>query len=138
MINPNLYLQCCQPAQNLPRSQFLFHKNGSLHDFYTMTLVMSGSKLVSFLRIKMLLPATTATISPLIYNECLSLRNTTISKVRECVKLKQFSFIFKKTQDIVKFLWLSLQFVENPREIIWCKNSNFFLKGKEKKLFHIL
>ena len=23
-----------------PRSQFLFHKNGSLHDFYTMTLTM--------------------------------------------------------------------------------------------------
>ena len=86
-------------AHNQPKSLFsvlptspkpakisiFFHKNGSLHDFYVMTLVMSGSKLVSFLRIKMLLPATTATISPLIYNECLSLRNTIISKVREYV-----------------------------------------------------
>ena len=31
----------CQLAQNQPKSHFLFHKNVSLHNFYTMTLVKS-------------------------------------------------------------------------------------------------
>ena len=29
------FLKYCQPAQNQPKSHLLFHKNGSLHDFYT-------------------------------------------------------------------------------------------------------
>ena len=33
-----LFFQYCQPAQNLPKSHFLFHKNVSLRDFYIMTL----------------------------------------------------------------------------------------------------
>ena len=32
------FFQSCQPAQNLPKTHFLFHKNVSLHDFYIMTL----------------------------------------------------------------------------------------------------
>ena len=30
-----------RPAQNQPKSHILFHKNGSLHDFYIMTLQAS-------------------------------------------------------------------------------------------------
>ena len=33
-----IFFQYCQPAQNLPKSNFLFHKNVSLRDFYIMTL----------------------------------------------------------------------------------------------------
>ena len=32
------FFQSCRPAQNLPKTHFLFHKNVSLHDFYIMTL----------------------------------------------------------------------------------------------------
>ena len=39
IIGPPLFFQHCQPAQNLPKSHFLFHKNVSLRDFYIMTLV---------------------------------------------------------------------------------------------------
>ena len=30
----NFFFQYCQPAQNQPKSHILFHKNGSLRDFY--------------------------------------------------------------------------------------------------------
>ena len=30
---PKFFFQYCQPAQNLPKSHILFHKNGSLRDF---------------------------------------------------------------------------------------------------------
>ena len=33
-----IFFQYCQPAQNLPKSHILFHKNSSLRDFYTMNL----------------------------------------------------------------------------------------------------
>ena len=33
-----LFFQYCQQAPIQPKSHFLFHKNVSLHDFYTMTL----------------------------------------------------------------------------------------------------
>ena len=36
IISPHFF-QYCQPAQNQPKSHFLFHKNISLRDFYTMT-----------------------------------------------------------------------------------------------------
>jgi hypothetical protein len=36
---PPFFFQYCQPAQNQPKSHFLFHKNVSLRDFYMMTLV---------------------------------------------------------------------------------------------------
>ena len=32
--------QYCQPAQNQPKSQILFHKNGSPRDLYIMTLIV--------------------------------------------------------------------------------------------------
>ena len=35
---PHFFLKYCQPAQNQPTFHILFHKNGSLHDFYIMTL----------------------------------------------------------------------------------------------------
>ena len=35
---PNFFFQYCQPAQNQPRSHFLFHNDDSLRDFYIMTL----------------------------------------------------------------------------------------------------
>ena len=35
---PKFFFYDCQPAQNQPKSQFLFHKNCSLHDFFIMTL----------------------------------------------------------------------------------------------------
>ena len=34
------FFQSCRPAQNLPKTHFLFHKNVSLHDFYIMTLAV--------------------------------------------------------------------------------------------------
>ena len=36
--------QHCQSAQNQPKSHILFHKNGSLRDFYIMTLIRSYKK----------------------------------------------------------------------------------------------
>ena len=36
-----IFFQRCQPAQNQPKSNFLFHKNVSLHDFNVMTLILS-------------------------------------------------------------------------------------------------
>ena len=36
---PNYFFQYCQPAKNRPKSHILFHKNGSMRDFYIMTLV---------------------------------------------------------------------------------------------------
>ena len=38
IICPIFFFQYCQPAQNQPKSHILFHKNGSLEDFYIMTL----------------------------------------------------------------------------------------------------
>ena len=35
---PNYFFQFCKPAQNQPKSHILFHKNGSLRNFYTMNL----------------------------------------------------------------------------------------------------
>ena len=35
---PQFFFQYCQPAQNQPKSHFLFHKNASRCDFYIMTL----------------------------------------------------------------------------------------------------
>ena len=35
---PQFFFQYCQPAQNQPKSHFLFHKNVYLRDFYKMTL----------------------------------------------------------------------------------------------------
>ena len=35
---PTHFFQYCQPAQDQPKSHFLFHKNVSLRDFYIMTL----------------------------------------------------------------------------------------------------
>ena len=35
---PQFFFQYCQPAQNQPESQLLFHKNCSLHDLCIMTL----------------------------------------------------------------------------------------------------
>jgi hypothetical protein len=35
---PKLFFQYCQTAQNQPKSYILIHKNGSLRDFYIMTL----------------------------------------------------------------------------------------------------
>ena len=32
-----MFIQYCQLAQNQPKSHILFHKNGSLRDFYIMT-----------------------------------------------------------------------------------------------------
>ena len=37
---PQFFFQYCQPAQNQPKSHFLFHKNVSLCDFYVMTLLL--------------------------------------------------------------------------------------------------
>ena len=34
IIGPNFIFQYCQPAQNQPKFHFLFHKNGSLCNFY--------------------------------------------------------------------------------------------------------
>ena len=51
---PNFFFQYCQPAQNQPRSQFLFHKNVSLRYFYKKTLGMYsylGIQLTSGLKI---------------------------------------------------------------------------------------
>ena len=42
IINPNLFFRYCQPAQNQPKSQFLFHKNCSPRDICIMTLVDYG------------------------------------------------------------------------------------------------
>ena len=39
IIGPQLFFQYCQPAQNQPKSHFLFHKNPSLLNFYIMTLM---------------------------------------------------------------------------------------------------
>ena len=38
---PSIFFQYSQPAQNQPKSHFLFHKNVSLHNFYTMTLLLT-------------------------------------------------------------------------------------------------
>ena len=41
---PQVYFQYCQPAQNQPKTNpnlILFHKNGSLCNFYIMTLSTS-------------------------------------------------------------------------------------------------
>ena len=35
------FFQYCQPAKNQPKYHILFHKNGSLRDFYIMTLVLT-------------------------------------------------------------------------------------------------
>ena len=35
---PQIFFQHCQPAQNQPKSQFLFHENWSLRDLCIMTL----------------------------------------------------------------------------------------------------
>ena len=35
---PQIFFQYCQPTQNHPKSHILFQKNGSLRDFYIMTL----------------------------------------------------------------------------------------------------
>ena len=37
-----LFFHYCQPAENQPKSQILFHKSGSLRDFYKMTLVAAA------------------------------------------------------------------------------------------------
>ena len=37
---PNFFFQYCQPAQNQPKSHFLFHKNDSLRDFYIIILTL--------------------------------------------------------------------------------------------------
>ena len=47
IIGPPLFFQHCQPAQNLPKSHFLFHKNVSLRDFYIMTLIRTLTLFVS-------------------------------------------------------------------------------------------
>ena len=39
IISPQFFFQYCQPAQNQPKSHFLFYKNVSLGDFYIMTLI---------------------------------------------------------------------------------------------------
>ena len=39
---PKVIFQYCQPAQNQPKSHILFHKNGSLRDFYIMTALISN------------------------------------------------------------------------------------------------
>ena len=39
--------QYCQPAPNQPKSHILFHKNGSLHDFFIMTLIAATKKNVA-------------------------------------------------------------------------------------------
>ena len=38
IIGPKLFFQYCQPAQKQSKSHILFHKNGSLRNFYVMTL----------------------------------------------------------------------------------------------------
>ena len=38
MIGPPFFIQYYQPGLNQPKSQFLFNKNGSLCNFYIMTL----------------------------------------------------------------------------------------------------
>ena len=38
------FFQYCQPAQVQPISYILFHKNGSLRDFYIMTLTTESTK----------------------------------------------------------------------------------------------
>ena len=40
---PSKVAQYCQPAQNQPKSYFLFHKNVSLRDFYIMTLATDNT-----------------------------------------------------------------------------------------------
>jgi len=40
IIGPNSFFQYCQPTQNQPKSQFLFHKNFSPHDLCIMTLIL--------------------------------------------------------------------------------------------------
>ena len=36
---PPFFFQYCQPAQNQPKSHILFHKNGSLRDFYDFAFI---------------------------------------------------------------------------------------------------
>ena len=43
---PNFFV-CCQPAQNQPKSQFMFHKKCLLRDLCIMTLVQSVSALMA-------------------------------------------------------------------------------------------
>ena len=45
IIGP-IFFQYCQPAQNQHKSHILFHKNGSLRDFYLMTLFVMSLLLV--------------------------------------------------------------------------------------------
>ena len=46
IIGTKLFLQYCHPAQYQPKSHILFHKKGSLRDFYVMTLLIGcGEKL---------------------------------------------------------------------------------------------
>jgi hypothetical protein len=42
IIGPIFFIQCCQTAQNQHISHILIHKNGSLRDFYVMTLLGSN------------------------------------------------------------------------------------------------
>ena len=41
---PKKIFQYCQPAQNQSKSHFLLHKNVSLCNFYTMTLLIANPK----------------------------------------------------------------------------------------------
>ena len=37
---PKYFFQHCQPAQNQPKSQFMFHENCSLRDLRLLTLIL--------------------------------------------------------------------------------------------------
>ena len=43
------FFQYCSPAQNQPKSYILFHKNGSLGDFYIMTLAPHIKELETYI-----------------------------------------------------------------------------------------
>ena len=43
-----IFFQYCQPAQNQPKSQFLFHKNYSPRDLCVMTLAESRREQVEY------------------------------------------------------------------------------------------
>ena len=48
---PQFFFQYCQPAQNQPKSNILFHKNGSRCDFYIMTLILTPCSTFTVLKI---------------------------------------------------------------------------------------
>ena len=51
IISPNLFFQYCQPAQNQPKSHFLFHKKVSLRNFAAISVSIEIKFLESYVHI---------------------------------------------------------------------------------------